>query len=232
MVVASRRNRRPPAYMDVPFVASFSESRDSLAHWRSYCPQGNGVCIGLRTESINAANLEKARKGMCQAGFFAVGYVEPNDVKRLDEMIDKILADSASTLDAMESAKGRIASLKNRVGMFRAGLELRAAMTKHSSFNVEREYRLLAWLYGQGELVSYRPSRSTLVPYLKMRLPDPAPSSSAFGRSRSPKARFIDSVTIGPTPHLELSADAVLGLLQSRGFDVPVKKSSVPFRDW
>src|ERR1700756_2182500 len=28
-VVATRKNRRPPAYMDVPFVASFSESRDS-----------------------------------------------------------------------------------------------------------------------------------------------------------------------------------------------------------
>jgi hypothetical protein len=166
-VVATRKNRRPPAYMDVPFVASFTESRDSLAHWRSYCPQGNGVCIGLRTESIKAANLEKAHKGRCQAGFFAVGYLEPNDVKSLDKMIGKILAQSDSNIEAIESASGRIASVEDRVGSLRAGLEVQAAMTKHSSFNVEREYRLLAWLYGQGELVSYRPSRSSLIPYLK-----------------------------------------------------------------
>jgi hypothetical protein len=231
-VVATRKNRRPPAYMDVPFVASFTESRDSLAHWRSYCPQGNGVCIGLRTESIKAANLDKTHGGMCQAGFFAVEYLEPNDVKSLDKMIRKLSAESASIIEATESAFGRIASVRDRVGRLRAAFEVRAAMIKHSSFNVEREYRLLAWLYGQGELVSFRPSRSSLLPYLEMRLPDPVPSTSTSGRSRSSKSRFIDSVTIGPTPNLELSADAVLGILQSRGFDVPVKTSSVPFRDW
>lgn len=231
-LVATRKNRRPPAYMDVPFVASFTESRDSLAHWRSYCPQGNGVCIGLRTESIKAANLEKASEGGCQALFVPVGYLDPHDVKSLDKMIGKIFAEANSYFKAVESKFGRTPSVEDWVGYMRAGLELRASMTKHSSFNVEREYRLVALLYGQGKLVSFRPSRSSLIPYLKMRLPDPVPPTSASGRSRSAKSRFIDSVTIGPTPNLELSADAVLGMLQSRGFDVPVKTSSVPFRDW
>ncbi|HZI57439.1 MAG TPA: DUF2971 domain-containing protein [Verrucomicrobiae bacterium] len=228
----ARRTRRSHSYMDVPFVASFSQDRDSLTHWRSYCPQGNGVCIGFRSASLRSAYLEKAEPQMCLAGFCAVNYLRPDDLKSLDLMISEAIADSERLVAAMEPGQGTIASVANRVGSMRAQFEFRSGMIKHESFKDEREYRLIVSLFDHGDLVSHRPSRTTLVPYLKMRLTDPAQVKSASLRVRSAMDRFIESVTIGPTPHPGLSADAVLGLLRSKGFGARVEASSVPFRDW
>jgi hypothetical protein len=218
--------------MDRPFVASFSGERDSLGHWRSYCPQGNGVCIGFKTASIKGAYLEGAEKGMCLTPLDAVSYLRPDNLKTLDGMINGVLASSDRLIADIEKASGTNATRSHRIGCMRAQFEFRAGITKHESFKDEREYRLVAALFGQEELVSYRPSRSTFVPFLKMRLPDPAQASSASPRARPLTTRFIDSVIIGPTPHPKLSAEAVMGMLRSKGFSVPVEISSVPFRDW
>jgi hypothetical protein len=231
-LVARPRRQSPSSYMDVPFVASFSKDRDSLTHWRSYCPQGNGVCIGFRSSSIKGAYLEKAEQGVCLPIVAAVTYLGPNDLKALDRIIYETIATSDRRIACMESAQDAIATTANRVGSMRAGFEIRAGRIKHDSFKGEREYRLIVSLFGQQELVSHRPSRSTLVPYLKMRLADQSQVDSASPRARSAMARFIESVTIGPTPHPKLSADAVLGMLRGKGFDVDVEVSSVPFRDW
>jgi hypothetical protein len=40
-----------------PFVASFSALGDSLPQWRSYCPQGNGVAIGFKTDCLARSTL-------------------------------------------------------------------------------------------------------------------------------------------------------------------------------
>lgn len=226
--IVSQRKPHLPSYMDLPFVASFSQARDSLTHWRSYCPQGNGVCIGFRSASIKGVYLEKAKKGICLASFWPITYLGTDDLKVLDGMINKDLSHSIRLIEEIESAQGAIAGDSDKVGLLRAEFEMRAGRTKHKSFMHEREFRLIALLFAQKELVSFRPSRSTLVPYLNMRLPGPATPSPA----RASSAQFIDSVTIGPTPHAKLSRDAVLGLLRSKGFNASVEISSIPFRDW
>ena len=230
--IVARRKAHLPVYMDLPFVASFSHERASLAHWRSYCPQGNGVCIGFRSASIRGAFLEKAEKGVCLAGFWPVTYLGSNDLKALDVMINQSLSHSIRFIEEMESAPGAIASDRDRVDLLRAEFEMRAGRTKHKSFMHEREYRLIALLFAQNELVSFRASRSTLVPYLKMRLPGPDQANRSSPRARASTVQFIDNVTIGPTPHPTLSEDAVLGLLRSKGFNPSVETSSIPFRDW
>jgi hypothetical protein len=230
--LVARPRHQPPSYMDVPFVASFSKDKDTLSHWRSYCPQGNGVCIGFRSSSIKGAYLEKAEQGVCLSLVAAVTYLGPNDLKALERIIYETMAASDRLIAGMESAQDAIATTTDRVQSLRAEFELRAVRIKHDSFKGEREYRLIASLFGQQELVSHRPSHSTLVPYLKMRLADQRQVDPAFPRTRSATARFIESVTIGPTPHPKLSADAVLGMLRGKGFDVDVDVSSVPFRDW
>jgi hypothetical protein len=228
----ARRKVLVPAYMDLPFVASFSQQRDSLAHWRSYCSRGNGVCIGFKSASLNGAYLEKAEKNLCLARLWPVMYLGTDNVKALDAMINQVLSESISLLGRMESAQGAVATDNDRVGLIRANLEIQAGRTKHKSFMHEREYRLVASLFAQNELVSFRASRSALVPYLKMRLPGPHQSRSSSPPAQASSVHFIDSVTIGPTPHPMLSADAVLGLLRSKGFSASVEKSSIPFRDW
>src|SRR5438094_793936 len=153
-------------------------------------------------------------------------------LKALDGMINQSLSHSIRFIEEMESAPGAIASDRDRVDLLRAEFEMRAGRTKHKSFMHEREYRLIALLFAQNELVSFPASRSTLVPYLKMRLPGPDQANRSSPRAQASTVQFIDNVTIGPTLHPTLSEDAVLGLLRSKGFNPSVETSSIPFRDW
>jgi hypothetical protein len=170
--LVARQKSHSPSYMDVPFVASFLQDRDSLTHWRSYCPEGNGVCIGFRSSSIKGAYFEKAEQGVCLPLFAAVTYLGPHDLKALDRIISETIGASDRLIASMESAQHVTATTADRVGSMRADFEVRASRIKHDSFKGERESRLVVSLFGQQELVSHRPSRSTLVPYLKMRLAD------------------------------------------------------------
>jgi hypothetical protein len=70
-----RRTPHLPAYVDVPFVASFSQDRDSLVHWRSSCSQGNGVCIGIKTAWLRKAFLEHADKNAVYVQLHAITYL-------------------------------------------------------------------------------------------------------------------------------------------------------------
>jgi hypothetical protein len=83
------RRKKPhlPAYMDLPFVASFSQDRDSLVHWRSYCSQGNGVCIGIKTSWLRKAFLELADKNSVFAQLHPITYLRSDDVSSLDRLI-------------------------------------------------------------------------------------------------------------------------------------------------
>lgn len=108
-----------------------------------------------------------------------------------------------------------------------------ASRTKHISFSSEGEYRLIVTtFFNLREMIKYRSSRSTLVPYVPVKLPNPDrfPSSHRVPKFAVHSPYFIDSVTVGPTPHPSLSADALAGLLM--GHHVTIHKSEVPFRDW
>lgn len=119
-----------PGYTELPFVASFSQERDSLATGDLTVPQGNGVCIGFRSASIQWAYLEKAKKGVCLAGLWPITYLGTDDLKVLDDMINKELLHSIRLIEEMESARGTIATDRDKVGLLRAELEMRAGRTK------------------------------------------------------------------------------------------------------
>ena len=53
------------SFNDLPFVTSFSADRDSLSQWRSYCPNGNGVCVGFRTDSLVNAFIGHSNLSIC-----------------------------------------------------------------------------------------------------------------------------------------------------------------------
>jgi len=95
-------------------------------------------------------------------------------------MIFEVVSASDKLIAAMESAQHAVASRADRVGSIRADFEVRAGRIKHDSFKDEREYRLIVLLFGQQELVSHRPSRSTLVPYVL--IPPSLHPSGAFYR--------------------------------------------------
>jgi hypothetical protein len=234
-VIESESEREERGFMPfLPFIASFSKDRDALTQWRSYCPQGNGVCIGFRTESLKNATVELSRtyKGErdpeITVSFDAVRYLDSTDLPFIDRVIKDALEEAT---EFVNTAGGR----STRDDDFWWNIEGLACRVKHNSFFVEQEYRLMATLISGGAYYTrYRASRSTLVPYVALALPDP--SQFLSGHDLDPfypeRPFFIDNVTIGPTPHPELSAKAVERLFRDIHRDVSIRTSFVPYRDW
>jgi hypothetical protein len=226
----------------LPFVASYSADRDNLTQWRSYCPKGNGVCIGFRTDSLSNAFLispERSNDDLddnVSVEFRAIKYLDPLDVSAVDEMIRHALNVAADwSLDDRE-----IKEAFNENYRFWLDIEAFAAITKHISFEAERESRLVVWdsCEFDGSL-HYRASRSTLIPYVMLGLADPKSFLGGVGHKKSflPisdqfQPYFIDNVTIGPTPHPGLSKDSLDSLFDQANRDVVVHSSEVPYRDW
>ena len=73
-----------------PFVASFSEDGDSLPQWRSYCPNGNGIAIGLRVDCLKRSfvNTDGGEKpSALSPRFLKVSYLDTMTPESLDREI-------------------------------------------------------------------------------------------------------------------------------------------------
>ena len=244
------------SFIDLPFVASFSGDRDYLPQWRSYCPQGNGVCIGFRTDSLLNAFVDDQPGTLTSdmlhmppsVSFEAVRYLRADDIDAVNELFQQAVIEGKKGQAAVHD-QGFTAEI---TGMTEADfvwtvLSERASRIKHASFASEKEYRLTVittsgfddrFRTSRSTLISFRTSRSTLIPYIAVKVPDPADFLSATQNlCRIPdqppfhKPSFIDSVTIGPTPELNLSEDALHGFFAQGKLGVLVHKSTVPFRD-
>lgn len=245
-------------FYHLPFVASFSKERDSLPQWRSYCSRGNGVSIGFRTESLVNGFVEKPdlfindSQGMKlklypyfppTVSFGPVRYLKTDDPGDLGGLIAQAVQEAE---EMKVDEEGWPQGWDDTDFLYQA-IDKHSSRTKHFSFESEREYRLLATTTGGNDKsIKYRSSSSTLIPYITINLPNPKKfltSSNQEGmhlRVSRPDSNppspltpyFITSVTIGPTPHRELSADALNGFFGGHRYDVRVFESNVPFRDW
>jgi hypothetical protein len=155
---------------DEQFVTSFSTLSDSLMHWRSYCPQQSGVAIGFKTECLKEAMIdEPPMTGMVvpPVEFGTVRYIRPGDKPQLDELIRSCVA-TAKKLQAQNSSS----SPSTLNDYFQWTIEATACGSKHSSFEVESEYRLVLFSARWRENnIRFRPVRSSLVPYIAMHIP-------------------------------------------------------------
>jgi hypothetical protein len=93
---------------------------------------------------------------------------------------------------------------------------------KNPGFEAEDEVRLMQdipAILQAGQQPSFRSSRLGIVPYFEWRW------------DRSEQRRLpITSVTVGPSPHGEIAADAAKVFLNQNGYDVPVHYSTIPIR--
>jgi hypothetical protein len=230
-------NERAPFY-ELPFVASFSKDRDSLPQWRSYCHQGNGVCIGFRTDSLKktspATRIDvggsERNTHVGTLTFDSVSYLKTEDTNAIDDLIHKTMGRSLSLMSRIRventSADPQPEQPIKVADFFWTLIDTKASRIKHPSFSSENEYRLIVTTFaGLAEHLCFRSSRSTLIPYIPLKFL----CSNAVLKTSYPY--FIDSVTVGPAPDLRLSADALEGYFLSRDLNVSVHKSKVPFRD-
>jgi hypothetical protein len=222
---------------NAPFVASFSAYRDSLPQWRSYCPNGIGVSIGFSVSALNQCTL--TRKPLLgkivppSAHLDSVKYLRDDDW----EKVDRILSQSLEVLDEWKKDQAAAADDERANHPDDKVLESiianRACLVKHASFESEMEYRLLApprWFSGKS--IRYRCSRTTVIPYVDLLMPEWG--KTKHGPSRSSPTfddYFIEEVVVGPTPNPDLTVSALSGMFMGLSVVVPVRKTSVPFRD-
>jgi len=242
------------SFEDLPFVASFSGVRDSLSQWRSYCPNGNGVCIGFAVESLIHGEVdlgeERKRKdienrwlGHVSTVFDPVQYLNSDSGETFDKVINELVKDALQEQKAWEESVSYEVDEEGRrsygyIGteqFVKSALDRVASHTKHDSFKAENEFRLVVKIWFASDRIEFRCSKSTLIPYVSVSLP--IPNEFATPRKVSLyalpiKPFFIDSVTIGPTPNSKLTKQALEVFFQSRGHDVVIQESVIPYRDW
>jgi hypothetical protein len=215
-----------PDFLRVPFVTSFSLYDDSLTHWRSYCPAGNGVSIGFRTGSLLDAYVQKVSLPgtiVPKPVFGEVYYPDPKNTETVDSVIREVYSaaqDDVRTRDwpLLDAFLRRLMSI--------------ASFIKHPSFENEHEYRLtVAAIQWRPDLLCFRPNPSTLVPYVKVNIPRFSSAPRKIGESEN-TWNAIASITIGPTPNMALSSDSLSAFCWTKGIDPEIRRSRVPYREW
>jgi hypothetical protein len=188
------------------FVISLTEEGDQLSQWRAYSGRHSGFAIGF-----DVATLCKVAS---EHGFSL-------DRCIYDPQAHSLLA--ATLVDSgllWLSHSGRMT--RRRCREFRRTLLKWAPMFKHYTFDEEREWRLVSTSHlATSPETGFRPGPSTIIPYYKL------PLHAKDGSS------VLSSVTVGPTPHPELSVESVHALASARGFDgVHFRESQIPLRTW
>jgi DUF2971 family protein len=222
-----------------PFIASFSADGDSLPQWRSYCHEGNGVAIGFSTECLENAHIgDNEPLAAAMIRLAKVKYPSPKDEQEIDNDL----------LTLMDSANATVATLRSQGSDFKSltlplifgfMLAQEACFRKSESFRSENEYRLLVdTILPSVSVLSYRVSRSSLIPYIDVKVPryedghESDPSDVLLSNSLVGSYQFIKEITVGPSPNIELTVDTVRAFFKTKKLKVDVKKSDVSFRDW
>ncbi len=216
---------RLSSFANETFVASFGSNNDSLTHWRSYCPQHSGVAIGFKKEALNNARInEKPVPGMVseEITFGRVNYLAHEDWKTINGIIRLAIVYATKTTERASATAGPY-TLAHYFSMY---IDRIAAASKLNAFEAESEYRLVLFgLFGRENNLKFRTVRSTLIPYVEVFIPNTSSSVEVWDA--------IDSVTIGPTANMELTARSVRAFLDIRGaHDVKLLTSGIPYRDW
>lgn len=216
---------------DESFVTSFTKEGDSLMHWRAYCPQQNGIALGFRCDCLSGADIdEEPQEGMVVApiGFGKVGYMDTSDQTEVD---NAIYAASLRAKEMLAKYGVRNGAGGDLTDYFVWAIDTIACTNKHRSFEIEGEYRLLlSNVRSRENNIRFRTVRSTLVPYVALRIP----GKTATGLSFDPCLAWgaIDSVVIGPTANMDLTEKSVKAFFALKGMQVRVERSTIPYRDW
>jgi hypothetical protein len=198
--------------IDTPFavyVTSFSHHGNQLSQWRGYCPRGSGFSLCFRVSDLRV--LAERRSQEFDLAFVPCLYDEDEQNALISELISTALtAPTEASPDA--SSPDALFTL----------LILRwAPAIKDKGFEEETEWRLVTRGMRSDSLL--REGSSFLIPYIEFDL---------TGESKK-GIDCIDSVTLGPTPHPELSEQSVKDLLHRHGVsNCSTSCSGIPFRTW
>jgi hypothetical protein len=196
-------------------VTSLSANRDLLSQWRAYGGGVAGFSLGLRTDELMT---------QCEGQNFFLAkciYDAKQHAELVEQLVVQSLAVDFNTQGAMiHPDKPRTLVALPTGGNFKNDFARLAPTLKNHAFHEEDEWRLISARGINSDRLSFRPGHSMLIPY----------ASFALGEKKS----YLESVTVGPTPHMALAVESTrtfLGHLSAL-HGVDVLPSDAPYRAW
>lgn len=217
------RARLPDKLVIGPYVASLSEDGDSLSQWRGYSWRSAGVniafdgdflhhvCVGFRSSVITDSGRSTLLKCV---------YKKDEQYKKIDSLIDYLV-------ESIEHTKEDAFLAGVHRALFISMADFLAPAFKDWAFREEQEWRIVVTVPSNGgPAVKFRPAESMLAPYVELPLCD-------IGNKDIPDGA-ITAITVGPTPHKELSVESTRRFVEFQHKIRPeiVVSSGLPYRHW
>lgn len=210
------------------YVASFSSEPNKLSQWRAYCP-GGGYALGFRTEALKVIARSQGFQ-LVQCSYDRDQHVAEaraianQVVKRIENLPPDILAalepGGSYSPQAIQSWLFRI-----RQDMT-AEIQARACVWKQPSFAEESEWRLVSEQRLDRE-VKFRAGRTAIVPYVEIRLDDPAEVQV------SGMTAVLAHTYVGPCAEPEIAVGSLMHLFEANRMSCPqFTLSGIPYRNW
>ena len=200
------------------YTASFSEDGNALRQWKLYGSNYRGFSIGF-------SRLDLEIHGGKSSSFLQkCTYDEQEQSKIIHSMLEPHLQGFRDTMSNPNRASDNLqAIIDHYAEWFYGDLMVIASALKNSSFEAEREWRLVRHDYGANHNeVEFRESSFTLIPYKNIKLPE-----SESGLS-------LKKIFTGPTLDPELTRRSLELLLSKYEIDstqVEIVPSGIPIRD-
>lgn len=201
--------------LDDRFVFSMSEEGDDLSQWRGYARDGLGFTIGFCARSIyEMSEPEDASFGMSRIEY---------DRDRQVSVISRLLAELENELRKRAAKRGANVDelAEEAASWFSWAADGRAAANKHSSFRMEKEWRLVGIVPKPDDErdIKVRSSGLRLVQYIELQL------------SKDKDAALpIRKIGIGPGFRGTEEVHAVRALCRSTGYDPEIYFADTPYR--
>lgn len=197
------------------FIFSLSEEPSLLSQWRSYTPHGKGVSIGVSSETLTSIkNNSNLRFAKCL-------YENHEQEEALGSLIEKMLITFRKELPNIDVSKAHPSQCYHPfLEGFRGDVLQVLSIIKHRAFKEEKEWRLISQYYPKYTVreIKFREGASMIVPYIELPLGESNPK--------------FERIILGPSPHQNLSMQALSMYLSNRGVCNNTENCSIPYREW
>lgn len=198
------------------FCFSLSEHGNLLSQWRAYTPHGTGVSIGFGNEGLK----QFSRKNKLL--FFKCCYAPKKQEKLMKNIFDKVIADFDCKYAEVKKEKINFNELQDFLEKYKPLIIQEAIKIKDPAFSEESEWRLVKILdpINPEENIYYKPSKTTLVPYIKLNLKE-------FRNDES----YFSHIYVGPSPNFGLSFHAIADYVSQNNACYQVINAQQPYRE-
>ena len=231
------------------FILSASRSPDSLSMWRLYGGAQESYAVGidqtqplavLARSEADAAATAQGDYFLRRQGWRRVRY----DAAEQDTLVDTALQHLDGLVSALpphdltgprtqQPAGPPGLEVEALIEPFLQALQEALLLIKHPGFVDEQEFRYAVALAGgvggsslEARLLSYRSTAYGIAPYLRLTGAEPGGAPIAA----TPVPLPLRGVAVSPSPNGDEALASLRQLLLAHGYDVPVRRSSIPFR--